>query len=159
MPVSWVLIAAGAFVVMEPITAATHRWIMHGIGWVLHRSHHRRLATRVEANDAFPVVFSAVVCLAMAIGFNVDGWSVLIPITVGITLYGIAYGLVHDGYIHRRIRIFGGWHPRTLESLADAHALHHRFNDAPYGMLVPIVPARVRQRANGSAPSQVPVDA
>lgn len=148
-----------AFALMEPITAATHRWVMHGVGWFLHRSHHRRLATRFEANDAFPVIFAAIVCLAMAVGFNADGWSVLVPVSVGITLYGVAYGLVHDGYIHRRLRIFGGWRPVALDALAGAHQLHHRFNDAPYGMLVPIVPDRVRQRASGSTPSQVPVDA
>ena len=155
------LIAAGAFVLMEPITAATHRWVMHGVGWTLHRSHHRRVATRFEANDVFPVVFAAIVCIGLAIGFNVDGWSALLAVGAGVTVYGIAYALVHDGYIHRRLGLFGDWRPAPLERLADAHALHHRFNDAPYGMLVPVVPDRVRQRAgaSGSTPSQVPVEA
>jgi beta-carotene 3-hydroxylase len=146
-----VLVVVAAFVVMEPVTYLSHRYVMHGLGRRLHRSHHLRWRGRgpgepfLEANDAFPVVFAAVVMLAMAIGFNVDGLTVLLPITVGITLYGLAYALVHDGYIHRRFPA-----PRRsalLDRLAEAHDLHHRLGGEPYGMLVPIVPASVRERA------------
>ena len=35
-----------------------------------------------------------------------------------------------------------------MDRLADAHALHHRFGGAPYGMLVPIVPRHVRAMAS-----------
>jgi beta-carotene 3-hydroxylase len=38
----------------------------------------------------------------------------------------------------------------VLDRLADAHALHHRFGGEPYGMLVPIVPASVRARAEAA---------
>jgi beta-carotene 3-hydroxylase len=141
-----VAVAALAFVAMEPITAATHRWVMHGIGWALHRSHHRQLAGRVEANDAFPVAFAAVVCTGFAVGFNVDGWGGLVPVGVGITLYGLAYAVVHDVYIHGRLSRIGGRRIPLLDRLAAAHRLHHRFNGAPYGMLLPVVPARVRER-------------
>ena len=140
-----------AFVVMEPVTYLAHRYVMHGLGRRLHRSHHRRWPSRapdepfLEANDAFPAVFAGVAMLAMAVGFNVDGLTVLLPVTVGVTLYGLAYALVHDGYIHRRFPA-----PRRsalLDRLAAAHELHHRFGGEPYGMLVPIVPASVRARA------------
>ncbi len=146
-----VLVALAAFVAMEPITAATHRWVMHGVGWVLHRSHHRQLGERFEANDAFPVIFASIVCVAMAIGFNVDGWSALVPVGIGVTAYGVAYAIVHDVYIHGRVRLFGGRTVAPLDRLADAHRLHHRFNSAPYGMLVPVVPTRVRVRAGDHA--------
>ena len=36
-------------------------------------------------------------------GFNWDGLGSLIPVGIGVTLYGIAYGFVHDVYIHGRI--------------------------------------------------------
>lgn len=140
-----------AFVVMEPVTYLAHRYVMHGLGRRLHRSHHRRWLARAdgepffEANDAFPAMFAAVVMVAMAVGFNVDGLTVLLPVTVGVTLYGVAYALVHDGYIHQRLPVRGR-HP-VLDRLAEAHALHHRFGGEPYGMLVPIVPASVRARA------------
>lgn len=148
---SWLVPLVVAFVAMEPLTYLVHRHVMHGLGRRLHRSHHRRWPARdegepfFEANDAFPAAFAGIVMVAMAIGFNVDGLSVLLPVTVGVTLYGGAYALVHDGYIHQRLPVRFR-HP-VLDRLADAHALHHRFGGEPYGMLVPIVPASVRARA------------
>jgi beta-carotene 3-hydroxylase len=170
------LIVGLAFVAMEPVTYVAHRWVMHGIGVRLHRSHHRSVALRrLEANDWFPVMFGSVVMLGMAIGFNAPGWSVLVPIGVGVTLYGLAYALVHDGYIHRRIPGIGDRQSAMLERLAEAHRLHHRFNSEPYGMLFPIIPAALKARAaerptrassfsgaqpaSGSMPSQVPTEA
>jgi beta-carotene 3-hydroxylase len=138
-----------AFVLMEPVTAATHRWIMHGVGARLHRSHHRvRRADGWETNDWFPVIFAAAVMLAMWAGFNIDGWSLLVPAGIGITLYGAAYATVHDGYIHKRVRWFGSRRFAVLDRLTDAHRIHHMYGAAPYGMLLPVVPAELRRRAS-----------
>ena len=93
-------------------------------------------------------MFAAVVCLGLWIGFHAPRLADLVPIGVGITAYGAAYALVHDIYIHRRLRWFGDRRPAMLERLATAHDLHHRFGGAPYGMLAPIVPAAVRARAS-----------
>jgi beta-carotene 3-hydroxylase len=139
-----VVLALVAFVAMEPVTAATHRFVMHGPGMVLHRSHHRRTHNRWERNDAFPVMFAALVCLGFWVGFHEPQLAELVPIGVGITAYGAAYALVHDVYIHRRLRWFGDRRVPVLARLADAHELHHRFGGAPYGMLVPVVPRRLR---------------
>jgi len=140
------LLAVAGFAAMEPVTAGTHRFVMHGVGLRLHRSHHRRNHGGMEANDAYPVMFGAIVCLGLWVGFNAPNWSDLVPIGVGITLYGMAYALVHDVYIHRRVRLLGDRRITLLDHLANAHALHHRFNGAPYGMLAPIVPSEIRQR-------------
>lgn len=151
------LLAAAGFVVMEPVTALTHRLVMHGFGQRLHRSHHQPGTSRWQANDAYPLMFAAVVMSAMAAGFQVAGLAPLVPLCVGITGYGVAYGMVHDVYIHRRLRWFGGRRLAGLERLAAAHRQHHRTNGAPYGMLVPVrwSPSRA---AKGSRPSQVPVE-
>lgn len=132
---------------MEPLTAATHRWVMHGIGEVLHRSHHRPLFERFEANDWYPVMFAAIVNIGFFAGFNWSGFGALVPIGIGVTLYGACYALVHDVYIHGRLRWFRGRRIAVLDQLAEAHRIHHLYNAAPYGMLVPIVPADLRQRA------------
>jgi beta-carotene 3-hydroxylase len=142
-----VLLAAVAFVVMEPVTYAVHRWVMHGLGERLHRSHHQPPKGRWEANDAFPVLFASVVLVALALGFNVGGLGALVPIGVGITLYGLAYALVHDVYIHGRLPLFRGRRFALLDRLADAHRIHHLYNGEPYGMLLPVVPAELRERA------------
>jgi beta-carotene 3-hydroxylase len=143
-----VLVAVGGFIAMEPVTYAAHRWVMHGIGERLHRSHHRAGSRGWEANDLYPVAFAAIVIMGFAIGFNVPGGGVLVPLGIGITLYGAAYGFVHDVYIHRRLP--GGWRPRknaAWDHLAQAHRIHHLYQGEPYGMLLPIVPAALRARA------------
>jgi beta-carotene 3-hydroxylase len=142
-----VLVAMVAFVVMEPVTYAAHRWVMHGVGERLHRSHHRPGSRGWEANDLYPIMFAAVVVSGMALGFNVNGLSDLVAMGVGITLYGTAYAVVHDVYIHRRL---GGWRPprnRAADHLAEAHRIHHLYNGEPYGMLAPFVPAALKSRA------------
>ena len=146
------LLAIIAFAAMEPVTAWTHRFVMHGIGLRLHRSHHRRTHDGWELNDAYPVMFAAVVCIGLWVGFHDPLLAELVPIGAGVTAYGVAYALVHDVYIHRRLRWFGDRRLALLDRLAGAHALHHRFGGAPYGMLVPIVPARVRSRSERIAP-------
>lgn len=145
---SSILIAVLAFVVMEPITAATHRWIMHGIGEFLHRSHHGRSTTRLEANDWYPVMFAAIVNLGFFAGFNWDGFGSLVPVGIGITAYGAAYALVHDVYIHGRVGWFAGRRVELFERLSEAHRIHHLYSAAPYGMLVPVVPAELRKKAS-----------
>lgn len=148
---TWVLVVVGAFVAMEPLTYLAHRYVMHGLGQRLHRSHHRRWPGRapaepfLEANDAFPALFASAVIVGVALAFNVEGFAGLLPVGVGVTLYGAAYALVHDGYIHRRLPA-PAQHP-VLDRLAAAHELHHRFGGEPYGMLVPFVPASVRARS------------
>jgi len=139
MNVLWLL----AFVAMEGVTYVAHRWVMHGFAWVLHRSHHQRLASRFEANDIFPVVFAALTLMVMALA---NGWQPLWSVGLGITLYGIAYLFVHDAYIHERIplprKMFG-----FLKPWRRAHRIHHLYGGEPYGMLLPVVPRRLRVRA------------
>ncbi len=149
-PVEFLLIAVGGFVLMEPLTAATHRWVMHGVGEWFHRSHHRSVRTAGwERNDWFPVAFAAIVMFGLWIGFN-SSLTALVPLGVGVTLYGVTYALVHDGYIHRRIDPFGSRRIAVLDRLSAAHRIHHLYNAAPYGMLVPIVPAELRERATAT---------
>jgi len=159
--VSPFVVALVAFVVMEPVTYLAHRFVMHGIGRRLHRSHHHRWQRAgdrfLEANDAYPAVFAGVTIVALAVGFNVGGLGWLVPVCVGVTAYGLAYALVHDVYVHRRLP-WRGTHP-VLDHLADAHGLHHRFGGEPYGMLAPVVPASVRRRAAEQDRPAVPVDA
>jgi beta-carotene 3-hydroxylase len=90
------------------------------------------------------------VMLGFWAGFNLDGLVALVPAGVGITLYGAAYALVHDGYIHRRVGWFGDRRVDALERLAEAHRIHHLYNAAPYGMLLPVVPRELRDRATNT---------
>lgn len=130
--------ALAAFCAMEPVAYLVHRYVMHGPGLVLHRSHHRRRQAGWQANDAFPAAFALLVLGVMALGYQVRGLGLLVPIGVGVSVYGVVYALVHDGYIHRRVRLPGG-RTRPLARLAEAHQVHHRHGGEPFGMLVPIM--------------------
>jgi len=106
-----------AFVLMEPLTALTHRFVMHrfGMGW--HRSHHEPPKGALEANDLFPVVFSIATIGLLTVGVYVGGGDVLVPLGIGITLYGASYLFVHDLVIHRRL---GRWPPDLRERVRRA---------------------------------------
>src|SRR5690349_2814961 len=100
---SGVVAAIAAFLAMELVSYAAHRWVMHGfaIGW--HRSHHAPPSARLERNDRFPLCFSVVgVALFTAAS---QGLAVLWPIAVGVTAYGVAYLVVHEIVIHRRLPV------------------------------------------------------
>ncbi|MEX0768278.1 MAG: sterol desaturase family protein [Microthrixaceae bacterium] len=155
-----ILAACAAFCIMEPVTALTHRLVFHGFGHFLHRSHHRPGSTGWEANDFFPVIFAGITISIMALGALRSELSILIAIGAGVTAYGISYLVIHDFYIHRRVALF----PKKvalLEPLREAHRIHHLYNDAPYGMLVPVIPAKLRERAATTSrdPIAVPVAA
>ncbi|HMF04397.1 MAG TPA: sterol desaturase family protein [Acidimicrobiia bacterium] len=142
-----VLVAVAALVVMEPVTALVHRFVMHGFGMGWHRSHHEAPRRALEANDLFPVVFAAATIVLLAIGVSVSGApSLLVPIGIGVTAYGAAYLLVHDVVIHRRIA-FLPVPDALLRPWREAHNVHHLFARAPYGFLAPVVPSDLRRRA------------
>ena len=138
---------------MEPLTAATHRWVMHGIGEWFHRSHHRaNRAPGWERNDWFPVAFASIVMFGFWLGFNTTlrrrssrsgsasrctAWRTRWSTTA--TSIGASVCSAIDG-------------SATLDRLADAHRIHHLYNAAPYGMLAPVVPAELRERAAGHRP-------
>ena len=144
-------VAVTSFVAMEPVTYAVHRWLMHGPGEAVHRSHHRTRRSRLEANDAYPAVFATLTMALLAAGFNVAGWAWLVPVAAGVSAYGILYVAVHDGCIHGRIPGLRRLRWQVLGRLAGAHRVHHLYGGEPYGMLVPVVPRDLRARADRAA--------
>ena len=135
-----------AFVLMEPATALLHRFLFHGPGMVLHRSHHGTRSRGLEANDGFPLMLALLTISVMALGASLDPLRPLLWIGTGVTLYGASYMAVHDLYIHRRVAILPA-QLRLLEPLREAHRIHHLYGAAPFGMLAPVVPRRLRTRS------------
>ena len=150
-----IALAATAFVAMELVAYLGHRFVMHGVGMILHRSHHRSRTSGFEANDAFPVFFAALTVMGMAAGSTWPSFRPVLVVGCGVTAYGAAYAFVHDVYIHRRLPWFSArWRP--LEYLKDSHRIHHLYGGEPYGMLLPVVPADLRARARTAAPERDP---
>lgn len=119
------LLVLAAFVIMEVFANLAHRYVMHGFGWGWHRSHHEtRAADAVwEKNDLYAIVF-ATVAIALFAYDGTEGGP-LFWIALGMTGYGLAYALLHDVLVHRRIAI--QWRPRWryLNRLIEAHRVHH----------------------------------
>jgi beta-carotene 3-hydroxylase len=133
-----VLLAAAAFVAMEPIAAVAHRLVMHRAGYRWHRSHHAPAGRAFERNDLFPVVFGCATVGLMALGSWVAALGFLVPVGAGITAYGLAYFLVHDVAVHGR----GAGRPLGMNGyvrrVRAAHRVHHLAGGAPYGFLLPV---------------------
>ena len=134
-----------AFVAMEGVSYATHRWVMHGPGMVWHRSLHSPSTTRLEANDLFPVVFS-VIGFAMFLTASILGSAPLFWAAGGVTAYGVAYTFVHEVYIHRRVSV-NVRDRRYFVWMRDSHQIHHTLGGEPYGMLFPVVSEARRAEA------------
>ena len=132
--------AAAAFLVMEPVAYAAHRWIMHGPGLGWHESHHVPRTTLLEKNDLYPVTFAAGTVTAMALGARYPKLRSLLAVGAGVTAYGATYAFVHDGVVHRRVP--GGAVVARRSALARrlsrAHRRHHVASGEPFGMLVPL---------------------
>ena len=143
------LLALAAFVAMEAVSYGAHRWVMHGFAMGWHRSHHRPRVGRFEKNDLFPLCFSTVGVALCALATMGPAIGPLLWVAGGITAYGALYMFVHDVYIHERLPV-GLPRLRYLDWLRDSHRIHHLFGGEPYGMLLPLVPRALRERARAS---------
>lgn len=124
--VSLILSITGSFVLMEFASWFIHKYIMHGPLWNIHKTHHQhQKGSWLELNDLFTISFSS-----LAIFFLVRGLAQQNPYLtgtgIGISLYGLTYFILHDVFIHRRIKIFSGSNNPFLRALADAHRDHHK---------------------------------
>jgi beta-carotene 3-hydroxylase len=112
---------------------------MHGFLWFLHEDHHVLTGNIFQKNDAFALIFAIPSISCFFIGrFHGPSW--LIFVGTGILLYGIAYMLVHDIFIHRRLKIFTKPDNIYLKGILYAHRLHHiqlgKENGEYFGMLI-----------------------
>jgi beta-carotene 3-hydroxylase len=140
------LVFVVAFVGMEGVSYFTHRFVMHGFGYKIHADHHRPTDGGFEANDLYPASFSTMAIVCFALGAWVDGMVLFLWAGFGLTLYGAMYLFVHEIYIHQRIRLIDRPLP-YFEWLKRAHRVHHLYGGEPYGMLFPIVPQELWERA------------
>lgn len=120
------LVVLAAFIFMEFMAWFTHKYVMHGPLWVLHKDHHKKESKGwFEHNDFFFLIFALPGIAALFIGMQ-NEYNFLFWIGLGITLYGLAYFLVHDIFIHRRLRIFGQTDSTYFKAIRKAHKIHHK---------------------------------
>lgn len=120
------LLTLGAFAGMEGVAWSAHRYLMHGWLWTLHRDHHRKGSDGFfEHNDFFFLIFALPGIAGLLTGVR-NGFNGLFWVGLGITLYGAAYFLVHDVFIHQRFKVFRNTDNRYFRSIRRAHKAHHK---------------------------------
>lgn len=119
-----VLLVLGAFFFMEFMAWFTHKYVMHGFGWLLHKDHHTREHSPFEWNDLFALMF-AIPSIILIIN-GLPEYSYGFWIGTGIAMYGLAYFLFHDVLVHQRLPLFNNIDNWYFRAIVRAHNDHHR---------------------------------
>jgi len=121
------IITICVFISMEAVTWLTHKFLMHGFLWNLHRDHHKKdHDSFLERNDYFFVIFAIPSIILFAIGnANPHVWY-LFYVALGITIYGFAYFMVHEIFIHQRFKLFTRTDNIYFRAIRKAHKVHHK---------------------------------
>jgi beta-carotene 3-hydroxylase len=121
----YIALLVGTFIIMEGITWLTHRYVMHGFLWYLHKDHHQVEPGFFEKNDSFFIIFAVPTILLLWFGTYGDRWWMQ-AIGFGIMAYGFSYFMVHDVIIHQRFKWFSKSRNTYVRAIRWAHKMHHK---------------------------------
>ena len=110
---------------MECITWLTHKYIMHGFLWYLHKDHHQPEPGLFEKNDTFFAIFAVPTIILLWYGTYDNMWWMQ-AIGFGIMAYGFSYFMIHDVIIHQRFKWFSRSNNTYVRAIRWAHKMHHR---------------------------------
>ena len=127
------------FFVMELVAWATHKYLMHGLLWKLHKDHHVvDKNKKFQKNDFFFLIFAIPSMILIYIGYEYQNISLFFGL--GIALYGLGYFIVHEIIIHQRLRFFKKSNNSYIKSIRMAHKVHHKtlgkYGASSFGMLI-----------------------
>lgn len=132
------LITVATFTLMEGVAWFTHKFVMHGLLWVLHQDHHQKKPHFFEKNDTFFLIFALPSILFFFFGAKA-GFNWMFYIGLGIFIYGMAYFMIHDVIIHQRFKWFSRSDNRYIKTIKRAHKMHHKHTEKhdgeSFGML------------------------
>jgi len=124
-----ILSGLGVFILtvlfMEGFAYVAHRWLMHGPGWFLHKSHHRPRTGTFELNDLYAVIFAVPSISLFWYGIGLGHGALYACTGGGIAAYGAIYFGFHDVIVHKRIG--HRYLPKStyMKRIMQAHRLHH----------------------------------
>lgn len=134
----WIILGFG---LMELFSWVIHKYLMHGVLWQIHKTHHNHSKGFFELNDLFTLLFGGIAVLLIFLG--VDTLDYRFWLGCGISLYGMSYFILHDVLIHKRLSWFQRPKSRYLKAMTEAHKAHHKTqkdNSVSFGLFV--VPKR-----------------
>lgn len=121
-----ILIFIATYIAMEFMAWFTHKYIMHGFLWSLHKDHHHKdHDSWFERNDAFFIFYAIVSMVCFFLWETTSFWQGL-PIGLGIFAYGLSYFIVHDIFIHQRFKLFRNANNWYAKGVRRAHKMHHK---------------------------------
>lgn len=134
-----ILIVIATFFFMEFMAWFTHKYVMHGFMWYFHYDHHNGRKGVFERNDVFFLIFAIPSFLLFLFG-TMNGGDWRLYAGIGIFLYGVAYFLVHDVFIHQRFKWFKNSDWKYFKAIRKAHRAHHshlgKEKGESFGMLI-----------------------
>lgn len=110
---------------MEAVAWFAHKYVMHGIGWYFHKDHHVPHSKKTEKNDFFFLIFAIPSWLNIMLGLIYSNY-ICVYIGIGILLYGICYVIVHDIFIHQRLKFLRNANTSYFKAIRFAHKIHHK---------------------------------
>nr|WP_322624409.1 sterol desaturase family protein [uncultured Flavobacterium sp.] len=129
----YILVFFLTFGIMEFMAWFTHKYVMHGFLWSLHKDHHHKdHESWFERNDTF-FIFYAVISIGFFLLWQNDILEIGLAIGLGIFAYGLTYFLVHDIFIHQRFKIFRKAESRYGKAVRRAHKMHHKHLGKEHG--------------------------
>lgn len=161
----WIAAGVPVALLMEPWAALLHGRVWHGLLWRIHRSHHRRRRGRFEANDVLSGTHAPVAIALILYGCVGDPGlprELAFGVGLGMSAFGVAYVVVHDGLVHGRLPVEFLARMAWLSRVREAHLEHHRAGAAgPYGLFLGPrelrrAPPRRRSRPRAPAPPADP---
>ena len=134
-----VLVIVLTFFVMEYVAFFMHKYVMHTFLWRWHKDHHQPTGHVLQKNDLFFLIFAIPSWLGIMLGMMYST-PLFVTIGTGIALYGLCYVLVHEIFIHQRIKWFRQTNSRYFKGIRRAHKIHHKNRNKEdgtcFGMLI-----------------------
>jgi beta-carotene 3-hydroxylase len=141
--VTWTLSAFAVAAAMDIWAGFLHRHFWHGVLWRVHASHHDGQRKGFEANDVLSMTHAPIAVALVLYGCRAAPGllrEMLFGCGVGMTVFGVAYVVVHDGLAHGRLPVralvrvplLGAY----LRRVVVEHLRHHErpAHGSPYGL-------------------------
>lgn len=146
----WLGVAAITAIAMDLWSILLHGRLWHGPLWAIHASHHTKRRGRFELNDLLSGLHAPIAIALILYGSAGPGSlrAVAFGVGIGMTAFGLAYVIVHDGLVHKRLPARALRAVPYLRAVARDHLVHHAGTEGgvPYGLFLgPLELARHRR--------------
>jgi beta-carotene 3-hydroxylase len=137
----WIGVALFTAFCMELWAALLHGQFWHKFLWKIHRSHHRPRHGKWEANDWLSLLHAPIAIAMILYGCRGPvgiAREVLFAVGIGMTMFGMAYLLIHDGMVHGRLPMQWLLRFGYFQRVQAFHELHHtmKYGGLPYGFFL-----------------------